>query len=187
MFPMKDSRDRKIRRDHEDKEARKAYRASIQYDWDDYRPGSQPFAIANQYPKCIFSNATLFKLSHLENKKNYYYNDGIQLEYLDGKFKGKAMKKGKNKGKALKNLCANQNHQKWCNKKNCSEDDVVLVHNYKDNFPFEPDENLPKCQICFHNNSGHGAKYFKDCQHGTMMCSCCARVLWKCPFCRKER
>ena len=189
MTFSKETRDCKIRCDHKYKEARQAFQISSRtYSEKSFHPSWQNFkASVKKHPKCILSNSYLLKLSHLENKKNYYFNDAVQLEYLDGKFKGKAMKKGKNKGKAHKYVSTNQNHLKWCNKKNCSEEDISLVYSFKDNSPVKPDDSLPKCQICFYNNSGFGKKYFKECQHGSMMCSCCAKAVWRCPFCRRER
>ena len=184
----KSSRDRKICRDQKMKQGYQAFRKSFcTYLPQTFHPDYQNFEkLIKQHPKNILSNKELFKQVHLEDK-NHGYHDYVSFDCLSGRFKKKIMRKGKNKGKSVDFLNATSNHQKWHIKKTCCEDDIVLIHNFKDNSYKKPDDNLPKCEICFYNNSGFGKKYFKDCQHGSLMCSCCARAVWKCPFCRKER
>ena len=178
MIFSKESREYKICRDQKYRGARKAFQWSFNTLFNrSYHPSWQDIETnVKNYPKYILSNSFLFKLYHLENRKYYYYHDGLQLEYLSGKFKEMATKKGKNKGKSSKYINSNQNYQKWYTKKTCSEDDISLVYNFKKNYPKKPDDSMPKCQICFYNNSGFGKKYFKECQHGSLMCSCCAKI-----------
>jgi len=102
--------------------------------------------------------------------------------------------KGKNKGKSGRggaSIGRNTNvYSSYFAKKDCVNDEIILVHKYKDNSPKEPgepDPTKPICVVCYYNNCGKGRYIFKKCRHGRDLCGTCARQLITCPVCRADR
>ena len=131
------------------------------------------------YSKKILTNSDILMFqNHL--MANYFW------EPTKSKFKKLANKKGSNKGK--KSYCSS--HQKadpkFQNFQDINYPEIYLINIFKKNKREQINPEKPICEICCYNNVGKH-QYFRECGHSKLFCSCCAKKMFSCPYCRIHR
>jgi hypothetical protein len=194
---------KKLYRDKKGKEIRKtikqkqdnnnkgnSYISPIQYWNTDPKPYSDIYKTKNLLEpnvKGLFLELGNKQINNGEEKYNKPYKYGLYFSNVSYKKIKLYQNKGFNKGKTGLLSVNNNVYRSYFAKKDCVNDEIELVHKYKDNSPKEPNPDKPICVVCYYNNCGMGRYIFKKCRHGRDLCGTCARQLITCPVCRADR